>query len=281
MNQPDAKGAVTVVLPHHMMQVLRPLNSSKANYDEQFLAIFAIPEFRTMQSDYGATAHNVLTYLASFGGVPKETAVLILNDDLLMRRLSDIETHDAQFARLIEDSILAENASLLEQMASLQNQLGEAEKTLTQHAESAKTEIDTLRQQARDVGHQGEEARIQAIDDTAKRERAEQELATERVRRESAEALVAEAQAANVRMVRRFQWVSSALAGILGVLFILRGPEWIGWASFFKLHTHVALQALMSVAWLGLAYVLSPGKYRGAVMASVVVAAVIAAFTLL
>src|SRR6266568_859104 len=281
MNQSDAKGAATVVLPQHLLQVLRPLNPSKADYDEQFLAIFAVPEFRSAQSGYDATAANVMKYLASFDDVPKETAVLILNDDLLMGRLGDIDTQVAECARLIEDAVLAENAGLVEHMASLQGQLDEAETTLSQRAESAKTEIDALKQQTEEVGRQEEAAKVLAIEEAAKREKAEQELAAERARREGAEALVAGGQAARATMIRRLRWTSSCLTGAIGVLLILRGPDWIGWISFLRLHTHVAVQALVSLAWLGLAYTLAPTKHRGTVMIGVVAAAIIAALTLI
>ena len=281
MRQSDAKGTATVVLPHHLLQVLRPLSPRKAYYDEQFLAIFSAPEFRTAQSGYDATAANVMKYLTSFDDVPKETAVLILNDDLLMGRLRDIDTQDAEFARLIEDAVLIENAALIEHMTSLQGQLDEAETLLSQRTESARTEIDVLKQKTEEVERQEEAAKALASEEAAKRDQLENELAAERIRREHAEAKAESAQAARTRMVRRLRWIASGLVAAAGVLLILQGPEWIGWTSFLKLHTRIAVQALISLAWLGLAYMLAPTKNRASVIIGVVAAAVIAALTLI
>jgi hypothetical protein len=79
------------------------------------------------------------------------------------------------------------------------------------------------------------------------------------------------------------RWASCAFLGGGGVSLILGGPGWIAWTSFVKLPAHVGIQALISLAWLGLSFMLAPvpAKYRVAVLASVVPGAVIAALTLL
>ena len=269
MDQPDAKKAITVVLPHHLMQVLRPLSSSKNDYDEQFMAIFAVPEFRTAQSDYDSTISDVMRCLASYDGMPKDLAIRILNDDLLMQRLSKLNTQDAEFTHLIEEAILAENAALAQQVARLQSHLDEADGLSHQRAESAKAEIDTLRERTKEIERRQEEARAQALNEAAEREKAERELASER--------------AARLRIIKGLRWASAIFLGGAGVSLILGGPEWISWISFTKLPAHVGIQALISLAWLGLAFMLAPvpAKYRVAVLASVVPGAIIAALTLL
>ena len=157
MDQPDAKKVITIVLPHHLMQVLRPLSSSKNDYDEQFMSIFAVPEFRTAQSDYDSTIPDVMRCLASYDDMPKGLAIRILNDDLLMQRLSNIDTQDAEFTHLIEEAILTENAALAQQVAQLQSHLDEAERLSHQRTESANIEINTLRQRTKEIERGREE----------------------------------------------------------------------------------------------------------------------------
>jgi hypothetical protein len=84
-------------------------------------------------------------------------------------------------------------------------------------------------------------------------------------------------------MIRGLRWASAIFLGGAGISLILGGPEWLSWISFAKLPAHVGIQALISLAWLGLAFMLAPvpAKYRVAVLASVVPGAVIAALTLL
>ena len=106
MKAADGKAVATVVLPHHLLQILRPFNQVTTDFDKRFMEIFAAPEFRTTQTDYGPTVSKVLAYMSSFQGVPTETAVHILNDDLLMGRLKDIETSDSEFGEIIESAVM-------------------------------------------------------------------------------------------------------------------------------------------------------------------------------
>jgi hypothetical protein len=269
MDQRDAKKVITVVLPHHLMQVLRPLSSSKNDYDKQFMAIFAVPEFRTAQSDYDSTISDVMRCLASYDDMPKDLAIRILNDDLLMQRLSKIDTQDAEFTHLIDQAILTQNAELTQQVTRLQSNLDEAERALLQRAESAKTEIDTLRKQTKEIEGRREKASAQALSEAAERGKAEEKLAAER--------------AARLDMINRLRWASSAFLGGAGISLILGGPEWISWTSLLKLPTHIGIQALISLAWLGLALMVAPvsSKCRDAVLISIVAASVIAALALL
>jgi len=52
-SSPDGKQVATVVLPYHLLQVLRPFSRVTVDFDQRFMEIFAAPEFRTTQTDYG------------------------------------------------------------------------------------------------------------------------------------------------------------------------------------------------------------------------------------
>lgn len=256
MNQPSGKKGPTVALPNHLLQLLRPLRKGSTDYDEQFLAVFATPEFRTAQSGYENTVTNVMKYLASFEDVPKETAVLILNDDLLMGRLNDMDAQSEEFAHLIEKTVLTENAALMETVTSLQDQLNEARQ--------AQQALEQL-------------ANVEATN----RAKIEQDLSKEHSRRELAEASAASAEASSARIATRARIAISVIIALAGSLLIIKGPGSVGWKGFLELHTHIAIQGLMVFAWLGVAYLTGPVKHRAAVLATVVIAAIIAALSLL
>jgi hypothetical protein len=280
-HQPQAKEGATVVLPHQLLQVLRPLNPSTTNYDEQSLAVFAVPEFRTAQSGYDATVSKVMRYLASFDGVPAETAVLILNDDLLMGRLRDVDTQDQEFGQLVENAVLTENAALIEHMTSLQGALDQAEITLSNRTDEAQSRIEALTREAESVARQEQEARALVDAEATRRTQAEQDLAAERAKRREAEALAISAQAGQLKARRTLRLVAAILMAVVGSAVILGVPQWSGWTDFLGLKSHLSIQALCSLAWIGVSYSVAFAKNRNAVMLGVVAAAVIAALTLL
>ena len=120
------------------------------------MEIFAAPEFRTAQSDYGQTASKVLAYLASFDGVPTETAVHILNDDLLMGRLEDAAASDREFGELIESAVIEENAALTGRLSEQTSQLSAEEALRT--ASAAASEERKSREAAEVLAKQIQEA---------------------------------------------------------------------------------------------------------------------------
>jgi hypothetical protein len=276
MHQTDGKLSPTVVLPHHLLQVLRPLNRVTTNFDERFLAIFAAPEFRTAQSGYDETVSKVMKYLSSFDGVPTETAVVILNDDLLIGRLDGLEAQDEEFRQLVDNAIIAENSTLLSQVTDLQSRLAQTEKEHERTVVRAATELETLRDSTAAVAREKEAASRRAEAELAHRNKVEAELQEERLRREAAEVAARAAQVAR----ERARWGGVVGLGVVGTLVLVRGPEWLGWSAFLKQDRHVAIQILAVVAWNGLMYVLGGGKYRGTALVGVVIAAIIALVSL-
>jgi|GEM_PF-784641 len=303
---PTGKGVSTVVLPQHLLQVLRPFSRVMTDFDKRFLEIFAAPEFRTTQSDYGPTASKVLSYLASFDGVPTETAVHILNDDLLMGRLADIEASDDEFGELIESAVIQENSALVASLSETASQLSaaqqearaEAERAEAERAarEASESEATAVKQEAIDAALKVEaeltEAReSQSAESVARRvaeeaaeaeareaRRLQQELDDERARREEAETKAATVVQAWVRFRRGSCIILSAVA----VAFVIGGPHWFGWQSFLSKDNHVAMQALSGVVLAGVGY-LSGGwhRYRGVVASGVVLGGVLTLLSLL
>jgi hypothetical protein len=305
MGSPQGKRVPTVVLPQHLLQILRPFERVTQDFDQRFLEIFAAPEFRTTQSDYGATASKVLSYLASFDGVSTETAVHILNDDLLMGRLKDVESTDDEFGELIESAVIEENRELLENLTAAEKRLSEAELASAEAARAAEEEKNA-REAAEARAHAADAVAATSTDDaeTARaaleltRQQKEQELVAAedrarneiRLREEMEGALAAEREqrktaeqnAADVEHRRLI--VTRLLVGLLSVAlvaFVWFGPSWIDWPWFDKNESKRAIQVLASIAILGLGYALCEGRHRTAALTVVVAGALITLVSLL
>lgn len=105
--------APRVVLPSQLLQVLRPYGRRSGEVDERFVATLCLPEFRTAHSGYGPTQSKVLGFLANFKDVETETAVRILANEVLMRRVRDMDGESEDFKTVIESHILDDNARLV------------------------------------------------------------------------------------------------------------------------------------------------------------------------
>ena len=114
-----------VILPAHLMQLLRPFANASQDFDQRFVEAFAIPEFRSAHDDYRETTSLVLSYLTSFKDVPEPTAVRILTDELLLGGLRGLEEGSAEFAELMERALEADHLQLSEENLALKAQLDE------------------------------------------------------------------------------------------------------------------------------------------------------------
>lgn len=126
----------SVVLPNHLLQMLRPLVPQSADFDERFVATFAIPEFRSIDSDYAATVSKVMMYLSTFTtDLSEESAVRILGDNILIQELSGVDESSEDFANSVENALARENEGLLEEITTLNDELLEI-KTLAEQREA-------------------------------------------------------------------------------------------------------------------------------------------------
>lgn len=298
MSAADGKRVATVVLPHHLLQILRPFSQVTENYDERFMEIFAAPEFRTTQTDYGATVSKVLAYLSSFEGVPTETAVHILNDDLLMGRLKDVETTDAEFGEAIESAVLKQNSSLVKDLSEMSGTLSAAEQA-AKRAQVRADEEKNAREEFERIACVAELASAEAVQramaelaETQEREAAEslarkraaveqsrllRELDDERRLRASAEGTLSEARARS-KLVRM---VLAAVVGAIALGLVMWGPGWANWQAFETHPRRVGIQVLVGLAVAGVAYVGGGGKHRATAFTGIVVAALIGVASLL
>lgn len=126
----------SVVLPNHLLQVLRPMIPRNSNFDQRFVATFAIPEFRTIGSDYSEAISKVLTYLATFKDLEEKTAARILADQVLIEKLKGVDENSEEFAESIENALAQHNEELLEEIALMREELKQSveEKKATEQA---------------------------------------------------------------------------------------------------------------------------------------------------
>lgn len=103
-----------VVLPDMLLQALRPFVGRGVSFDDAaFSRIFATAEMRVG----GATGvsqilQRVAAYLATFEGLPEETATQILTDSLLLERIRKIEAGGVTLGEAVDQAIVAQNDEL-------------------------------------------------------------------------------------------------------------------------------------------------------------------------
>ncbi|MBI5206117.1 MAG: hypothetical protein HZA11_14480 [Nitrospirae bacterium] len=142
----------STVLPNMFWQVLRPYIPSDIDFERSFAETFALPEFRTISSATAKACSKMISLMATYKDLSEETATSLLSNDLLIDRLKEAHT-DKEFQTLVEDAIVSENAQLLEERASLQNEL---ERTKAKREESER-ELEEERKR-----HVLEKAKIEA-----------------------------------------------------------------------------------------------------------------------
>ncbi|MBT3164675.1 hypothetical protein HTV80_16385 [Streptomyces sp. Vc74B-19] len=108
-------GTWVVTRPDTLARALRLFLSSNRQSDAAFSQIFAMPEFRGIGQNRNEIVSRVAAYLATYADLPEETAIKLLANDLLMSRVKDADRRDGAFERLIQEEIVRENESLLEE----------------------------------------------------------------------------------------------------------------------------------------------------------------------
>jgi regulator of replication initiation timing len=223
-----ASGRVPIaVLPEQLLQVLRPLAPSDIDWDARFIEAFAVPEFRSAASDYTETSTRLLEYLALYGDLPKQAAVSLLTNQLLLDELSAAAT-DEEFEAAVENSLAEELASLAEENSALTTQLRELKARLenaSARAESERAERESLATRVGTLEDQAARVRSQRDDDLATVEAERDEL------RMGLEALVRKTKAGHTAIV-----CALAVAGVLGL------PVLADWDVLLEHENRVGIQ---------------------------------------
>jgi hypothetical protein len=114
------KHLACTVLPNQFLQLLRPFIPSSPEFDRSFAESFAIAEFRSISISAEACS-KLLSLLASYKDVKEETVSALLANDLLLENLKKTKD-DKQFKVFVDAALMAENATLLEEVVALKEQ---------------------------------------------------------------------------------------------------------------------------------------------------------------
>jgi len=275
-----------VVLPNQLLQVLRPFGRPSEDFDQRFVESFAIPEFRTAYSDYGETASQVLSFLSAYSDLPTATAVRILSKEVLLDRLRGMDEESAEFGQLIESAVMEDNAALVSENQTLR-QAHQAEKARLEQLELDKAAALIAEQErtaSAEAAAAGEAKR--AADAARATAEAESTTALAELRAEF-DGRLAEVESGRTKTdaeLERTRALIRYLGGTALTSVLLLLVALVPWATHWSwLEDHpkrLGLYLLASAIAVGLGLAVAVPKHRLLVFFGVVIAAVIAGFTL-
>lgn len=169
LRRPGSVGCV--VLPNQLLQLLRRFIPTNDEFDRRFVETFAIPEIRSIRTDYKRAASKVLSYLNTYEDVPEETGARLLTNQMLLSDLETIDESSDAFRERIDSALATENAALeaerdqlLQEQAETSGELTEAQRritTLTDALERTDASRESLRKRLKEAARK-EEARKRA-----------------------------------------------------------------------------------------------------------------------
>lgn len=100
-----------VILPHQLVQLLKPFCQSHLNYDMNFVSAISMPEFRIGGDVYQKAQANTISILSSFENINERQATEILSNRVLVQSISDAPSNDEKVKLIqLELSRSEENA---------------------------------------------------------------------------------------------------------------------------------------------------------------------------
>lgn len=256
--------AGTVVTPTQLIQVLRPFVPATPEFDKQFAAIFALPQFRTSHSGYVTVTGAALGYMAAYSDLPEATAVKILTDEVVLHQLESKDPATIEFREVIDTAIAATNRELLEEKEALQR-------------ESEQLRLDRQRQleeaAARAISDSEDIRRLRAsAEGTREREiAAANELQLERTRNQKLESRL-------TRYVEVFsvgKWVLAAAAAIGAAIAVFVLPDVLGLTWLQQHRNRLGIELSLSLIAMGFVAMVSHRPTRAQAFFAMIVGGVI------
>jgi cation transport ATPase len=197
-------------MPNQLLQLLRPFIPASPDSDKRFVHAFSLPLLRTSSTDSSEATSAVLQILNTYKDISEDTALRILADEYLGKRLQNLEVKSPQFVAEVDQRLARDLQSLTTAHTQLVAKVSVMEASLLAREEQlARADARTRAQQeASQLGNE-REVNLKAEIDRTKREKEDaakdHETAIARQRR-------------NTRLVAGF-----ALA-LLGILMVTLGP---------------------------------------------------------
>jgi hypothetical protein len=239
------------VLPNLLWQVIRPLIPQDVDFDRSFAETFALPEFRSVRGQSSNAHTKMMGMLASYDGLPEETASRLLSNDLLLEQLRTSED-DNLCQQYIDSAIAHENTILIEERVSLQLKLERDRAEARVKEEQMQEEIERLRRHADRLSADAKASSSRLAD-----ERQETEVVVETLQRDIGQAREArltagrEAKAAMSRAENaeaKLATILSCVVSVVGCSLIFGITHLLPWPWLRDHQNAYALQAAMCAA---------------------------------
>jgi len=193
-----------VLLPNIFWQILRPFVPSGTNFEKSFAETFALPEFRVVGSGASKACSKMLSLIASYRDVPEETALKMLSNDVLLKRLLATKD-DVEFKACVEEAFVQENAALIEERAALAIQLEQERKDKDEREQTHREQVEKDRRERADLENRLTQTKAEADDlrKTVAQKQDEIEIARLETKRVSDERSAKEKEAQDEEKERR------------------------------------------------------------------------------
>jgi hypothetical protein len=120
----SGKGSVApIAMPALFLQLISALSSDAREVKRGLVEAFAMPEFRALRSDYKRIKQKALSYLTMYSELSEETAIKILANEIVLRKLKKVEDDELKFQEEIESALVDENNRLAQEAMRLEDEL--------------------------------------------------------------------------------------------------------------------------------------------------------------
>jgi hypothetical protein len=278
-----------VILPNHLLQLLRAYVPSSEDFDRRFIEVFAIPELRTVGGDYRDTASDVLAYMNHYRDLPKATAIRILTNKVLSQQIAAVDRESDEFAALIDTSVAEANRELEDRSNRLASEKEAAvrraieSENAQQHTEqelqNAKTHIQKLQEglaRAMDA-HESADKRLtdtEARIETMRREFQTKLDAEESDRREAEEADEKARREGERREMIKGAWLVVVFTILFGAVLYMSVPN-LKWGWLDNHPNNLGLLICSHVTLTGIAASLLIPRHRVWFVTAVVLAVIL------
>lgn len=199
----------SVVMPNQLLQLLRPFIPPSEDSDKRFVEAFTLPLLRTSAADYGEATSAVLQILNNYADISEDTALKILADEYLSKKLRNLDIKSPQFAAEVDGRLAKDLQTLASAHDQLVGEVGEIKESLRDRDQQlARSQEETRKAQADAESGRAREFLLQGEID--------------RTRREKDDAIRSHRNAAERRQrdVRLVAGLSVALVGVLLIVLL-------------------------------------------------------------
>lgn len=238
----------SIIMPSHLLQILRPLVPQSEEFDQRFIRVFAVPEFASSGIDFNDVTHQVMSRLAMYPDLTVETSARILADELLVEKVRQNEDNLAAIAELVDNSIEEENLGLRHisakqatEIKNLRSNAADSEKTIRELS----AEVATLTSSVQTVSTRLQDSETTLRTTATNAEAAEKDASEQRTSNiqlkgdvEKLRGEMGELKSAIETSSARSRVLSSVVTALLLIALVIFLPRWLHW-NWLESHDRV------------------------------------------